>query len=595
MFQRILLILILTLSAALPAAEVAATLLTASGQGQLLLRDGSSAEFKSGALVQPGSRIITAESGSALLLMDDGSRVSVGPNTDLTLTESLADQGVRSTVFELLRGLFHATVQKLTVGSVFQVKTADAVAAVKGTHFSVMADDQGTEAQVSEGTVWLENSRGERAVLKARMAARAERHGHLSEPRRMTRDELKRFDRWAKAALPAHSGALLPADQAKRAAWERLRPEQRGKLAEDLRQSLGDTWGDIVGLRAEERQERWRDRLRDADGRRLATEGARVDFALGKTALDRQGRRVRFDEFLLRPAADQVQFLNYTRRDDRVDLISSINTYNRALPHNLADAPGMNQRVWLQGLGKPPQFWVVDSAMVAGNSAGDSFAASNAFYDPFFRGLYWELPVKDAEIRLNIPDLQRPRVGGELVERWVRQVNGSASPIGATNGLTAMTGEAYNANLTVQLRSVPGSTNNLPKQANDVLGVVQTNLGNTNLVWALGDTTTLPTTTLLGPDGLEAKPGDLAVGFSRRYSSGRTLEFRNYVINENGEIVNIAGIPPDKLMEEFVNRGLIASLKQIEIRSNGFQQEDGINVVSKLLFLHDLFKNQDEL
>jgi len=34
------------------------------------------------------------------------------------------------------------------------------------------------------------------------------------------------------------------------------------------------------------------------DSRAWPAEGAKVDFALGKTAIDRQGRRVRFDEFV---------------------------------------------------------------------------------------------------------------------------------------------------------------------------------------------------------------------------------------------------------------------------------------------------------
>jgi len=44
----------------------------------------------------------------------------VGPNTDLTIAELNKDGDKNSTVFELLRGLFKASVQKLTVGSRFE-------------------------------------------------------------------------------------------------------------------------------------------------------------------------------------------------------------------------------------------------------------------------------------------------------------------------------------------------------------------------------------------------------------------------------------------------------------------------------------------
>lgn len=575
MFQRsILIVMALILSSALSAKDVAATLLKASGPGAIFQPDGGRIQFKAGAMILPGSRIVTREGGTAVLMMDDGSRVSVGPNTDLTLAESSVEGEARSTVFQMVRGLFRATVQKLTVGSNFIVKTGDAVAAVKGTEFEVEADENGTEARVSEGKVWLENAKGERGELRERMAQRVRRGGGLEGLRTLSEDESGRLRQWFRESHSPHSGAYLPADRARLEAWADLAPGERQKLLRDLAKSLGGAWDDIISLSREERQERWRDRLRANDERRLAAEGARVDFALGKTALDRQGRRVRFDEFIIRPAANQMQFLNYTRRGERTDVISSINTYNRDLPRNLAEAPGMNQRLWLQSLANPPRFWVTDSSLVAGNSSGDSFAATNSYYDPYFRGLYWELPIESSEIRLNIPDLLAPTVGGEQVEYWTRQTN-VTTPAG---GLTAIPGVSSSIQ---PLKAVPGTTNNL----NDISG--------TNLTWSLAGA--LPTTTLLSLEGLEAKPGDLAFGFKRTYNNGRTLEFRNYVIDENGDIVNLAGIDPDKLMQEFVNRRLIMSLKQIELRSNAFKEADGINVVSKLLFLHDISKTRDEL
>jgi hypothetical protein len=485
-------------------------------------------------------------------------------------------------------------VQKLTVGSVFQVKTQDAVAAVKGTDFQVASDEGGTEASVNEGTVWMDTAAGERAVLQQYMAARAERRGKLGLPRHLSPEEIENFGKWAREAGSPHSGAYLPADQAKREAWSRLRPEQRERVWNALAESMGsEFWHDVLGLRAEERQERWRDRLRETDERRLATEGARVDFALGKTALDRQGRRVRFDEFLARPAANQIQFLNYTRRDDRTDLISAINTYNQALPQDLSNAPGMNQRLWLQGYANPPQYWVTNSSLVAGNNSGDSFAANTVFYDPYFRAgaSLWELPVESAEIRLNVPDLQSPNVGGQLVEKWVRVYD----PTGGWSSPAVVGGVAYNSTLAVALRSVGGTTNNLPSVQNDVSGPGPTNadINNTDLAWGLSGA--LPITTPLTLDGLDAKPGDLAFGFRRTYSGGQTLEFRNYVIDENGNIVNLAGIPPDQLMKEFIDRGLIASLKELQLNSNTFVDAGGIDVVSKLLFLHDLSATKDQL
>jgi hypothetical protein len=614
MLYRLALLLGLALacSAGLNAAsDQAATLLKTTGKGCVVLPDGAAGEFKAGMTLKPGSRVVTEEAGQAVLMLADGSQVNLGPNTDLTVSELSQDGNKRVTVFELLRGLFKASVQKLTVGSRFEVKTTDAVAAVKGTHFEVEVTDEGTDARVEEGKVWLQDAKSERKeVIEEHKACRAERKGEWRGVRDMTPQERENFGRWVAESLPGgHSGAYLPVDQAKRAAWDKLRPEQRRKVGKDLADSMGaQFWDDVLGLRAEERQERWRDRLRDCDERHLAAEGAKVDFALGKSVIDRQGRRVRFDEYLLRPAADKLQFLNYSRRENRTDTLSSINTYNKALPTNLSDAKGINQRLWVQGFSTPPEFWVKDQALVGGNSLGDSFAMSTSYYDPYFRVLvgFWELPVKDVDIRLGIPDLNAPRVGGIVVEYWTRQYVGGLNPIGGATvmgpsaTLTPVAGQLAAVN---PFRAVAGTTNNLPSSgfldgvSSPLIG--GTDINNTNLVWSLGAAATLPTTTLLSLDELGAKPGDIAFGFTRTYHTpgalGMTLEFRNYVIDENGQIVNLAGIPPDQLMDEFVKRDLIASLDQIELRSNQFQSSDGINIVSKLLFLHDLTKTQDQL
>ena len=609
MFNRIILAfgVALSLAGVLAASpELAATLLKASGKGRVVLPGGGTGEYKAGTMLKPGSRVVTEEDSMAVLLLEDGSRVNLGPNTDLTVAELASDGDKHTTVFELLRGLFKASVQKLTVGSRFEVKTSNAVAAVKGTEFEVEVDEKGTDARVLEGTVWLDDAaHGIHEVVGAHKACRALSEGRAEALRDLTPKEVDNFKRWARESWQgSHSGAYLPADQERQARWQALRPEQRAKVGKDLADSMGGQfWDDVLSLSAEERQERWRDRLRDTDERRLAAEDAKVDFALGKSVIDRQGRRVRFDEYVLRPAANQVQFLNYSRRDNRVDTLSAINTYNKNLPDNLSEASGLNQRLWLQGYATPPQYWVVDSALVAGNSNNDALAMNTSFFDPYYRAVagFWELPVRDVDIRLNIPDLNQPRVGGIQVEHWVRQYT---TPSDAPNSyqpapaLTPIAGVGHTYDLTVALRSAPGSTNNIVSDGSNASASPAaggTNINNTNLVWGLGVASTMPTTTLLDAAGLEAKPGDLAFGFRRTYFGGQTLEFRNYIIDENGQVVNIAGIPPDQLMDAMVKKDFVASLYQIELRSNQFQSDDGINIVSKMLFLHDLTKTQDQL
>ena len=203
MFYRLALIICLVcgLGSALAASEeLAATVLRTTGKGKVVLPGGGAGEFKAGTLLRAGSRVITEESSLAVLVLEDGSRVNVGPNTDLTIAELNRDGAKNSTVFELLRGIFKASVQKLTVGSRFEVKTSDAVAAVKGTEYEVEVTDAGTDARVKEGTVWLEDPKREhQVIIHEHMTARAGHHGDLGESREMRRDEAERFGAWRRA------------------------------------------------------------------------------------------------------------------------------------------------------------------------------------------------------------------------------------------------------------------------------------------------------------------------------------------------------------------------------------------------------------
>lgn len=557
MFRHYLLAALVVLSATLSAADVAATLIRVSGKGHVLLPGGASGEFRSGIMLKPGSRIVTEETGLAALLMGDGSRVNLGPNTDLLLAVSSQEGEARSTVFQLFKGLFRASVEKLTLGSVFQVKTDDAVAAVKGTEFEVEVGEEGTDARVKEGTVWLENEKGEKAVITQSMTARAERHGQLREVREMKREELERFGRWAAMSLPGKTDAEAARD---RAFWDRLRPAQQQKLLAAFRQGLGDeAWDDITKLRNEERQERWKSRLRASDERRLASEESQVDFALRKTSIDIQGRRVRFEEYLLRPSADQIQFLNYTRREGRTDFLSSLRTYNSALPQQLSLAKGINQKAWDQV--QAPQYWAVADLLVMGNDKGDSFAAQSTFFDPvavaFSR---WELPVNTREVRLNLPDV-RVFAGGELVESWKRTNAGSALTT-VVNNRTISAAEAISSNLTWNSSAPLASAS-------------------------------VPVYRLLTLAELGAVPGDFAGGVAITYGNGRTVQLRSYGIDESGKVLNLGDLLANRSPLDVLSTLAFRSLSEVQLSSNGFNSD--IDVVSKLLWMGNLSRTNDSL
>lgn len=110
--------------------------------------------------VKVGDRLRTNFHGAVSLLMEDGSVVRLGSNSEMTL--ALPEKG-DGTVFGLIKGVFRAAVEK-QASRQFAVKTASGVAAVKGTQYEVSTDGARTELRVLEGAVELADGAGANAV-----------------------------------------------------------------------------------------------------------------------------------------------------------------------------------------------------------------------------------------------------------------------------------------------------------------------------------------------------------------------------------------------------------------------------------------------
>jgi len=137
-----------------PAEAVAATVITVEGEA-FYEDSGAWQALALGQLLGAGDRVKTAEASSLHLVLADGSSLVLGSNSQATL-ESLGAGGAGSnTVIKLLKGMLNAMVEKLSSDAVFEVQTANAVAAVKGTDFEVAVGTDDTAVTVNEGTVQL--------------------------------------------------------------------------------------------------------------------------------------------------------------------------------------------------------------------------------------------------------------------------------------------------------------------------------------------------------------------------------------------------------------------------------------------------------
>ena len=139
-------------------------------QGQVeVLNRGAAQLLERGMTIVEGSLLRTGANGSLTLLLPDGSRSLVGPDTELRLSTARqieASSGGQIKM-ELLRGYVENKVtDKHKSGGRFVIDTPSGVTAVRGTRFRVTEAGQVLRTETLEGEVELRNRAG-RSIMKA--------------------------------------------------------------------------------------------------------------------------------------------------------------------------------------------------------------------------------------------------------------------------------------------------------------------------------------------------------------------------------------------------------------------------------------------
>ncbi len=91
-----------------------------------------------GASVEAGDKVKTGSDGRASIDVEDGSRLSLGNDSELELTEFTLKKDKRSAVYSLSTGKLRAYVGKFTGKTDVKVKTPTSTSGIKGTDFIVM-------------------------------------------------------------------------------------------------------------------------------------------------------------------------------------------------------------------------------------------------------------------------------------------------------------------------------------------------------------------------------------------------------------------------------------------------------------------------
>ncbi len=122
-------------------------------------------ELEINAAMQAGDRIMTGEKSMATLRMGDNSLIRVFEKSEFTILrqDAAADNGGADTRLGVSKGRSMFIIEKLAKGDRLSVKTTTAVAAVRGTTFTVEVKDTAageqkvvTDVKVLSGTVYVE-------------------------------------------------------------------------------------------------------------------------------------------------------------------------------------------------------------------------------------------------------------------------------------------------------------------------------------------------------------------------------------------------------------------------------------------------------
>lgn len=162
--------LVLVVSGPALAQTAAGSFSSVRGQVQIQ-RAGATIGGAPGVGVDVGDRIVTGASGQAVIVLNDQSRLELGPASSITLDEFTITGGATSARVGLVSGVLRSLVNAASGGAPanYQVHTPNAVAAVRGTRFDTAYTenvirpgykgcDKYTDVSVYQGTVNLASS-----------------------------------------------------------------------------------------------------------------------------------------------------------------------------------------------------------------------------------------------------------------------------------------------------------------------------------------------------------------------------------------------------------------------------------------------------
>ncbi|MFH1260172.1 MAG: FecR domain-containing protein [Elusimicrobiota bacterium] len=264
------------------------TLVSMKGKVEVRTLTGQTIAGEVGLIVSEGEQIVTGANGQAEIRYPNGSISGIGANAKVTVEKC----GEENTI-TLLIGKVQALVKKLKPGQKFEIKTPTAVCSVRGTKFTVEVDeDFKTRISVFEGLVAARQIKG---IGEEVLVHPQERIEILEN-------------------MPAGSPEKQEGS---------LRQQQSIQSAEAKQEVQKEV---ALNMSQEEVQAA------------AAGELKLAEYQEGKSVVDAFGKRVRLEEYIIRPQADQFKLVVLNTREDRFDYFYWLATFDKTLPVDLRQA-----------------------------------------------------------------------------------------------------------------------------------------------------------------------------------------------------------------------------------------------------------------
>jgi|GEM_PF-2137109 len=300
------------LAGALAARASAAIMLIPNGAVQVRTGAGAWAPVTGPVEMTAGQETRTEVGAAAEIRFPDGSKVLLSPLSQFKVESTDRKETILGLSLGKLRAAFSGFIS-----SRISIHTPTAVCAVRGTVFDMGADAKSTQVNMAEGVLEVQDQKGQRAVVTSEETVTIGEQG-METPHQVSLTDDRALD------------AVRPLVVNRESARDATR-----RMLEDMR------------------------------NRELKSN----EVQLGKDAIDAFGRRVRIEEYLLRPDNQSFKLLFLSERQDRFDWGHLIENFNSKIPDDMSQVPAIISGTFLSQT--QPSNWLKSMEFYATNTVDE--------------------------------------------------------------------------------------------------------------------------------------------------------------------------------------------------------------------------------